>query len=238
MSKKKETTTDVQLQLVGDPPPSVSFTGVGLEFNEMTTFEDWQKVGVGMAKASNISSFCLGDWLNFGEKKFDKKQYKEAIAATGLKYGTLRNMASVAKRFTPEKRRQTLSFEHHRLLAPVKTDEKLAQLMDRAENEHLSANALKEIVPKAKAKKLTPEQQKKADDKADEKHRQNAELLIDYLSDMPTRFLAGWSQVLDRLVDVCETTAPLAASELAKVQAEAAKKPKAKGKKETETPAA
>ena len=41
------------------------------------------------------------------------RRYKDAIAATGLDYQTLRNYAVVARRFAPSRRRDNLSFQHH-----------------------------------------------------------------------------------------------------------------------------
>jgi len=142
---------------------NVHFSGVALKFDDGATFEEWNHVLQGFAAIDTISGFCIGDALNFGSKKFgtaDKDRYTKAVAATGLSKGTLKNYAMTAARFAPDQRRVGLSVEHHRLAAPVKDDTKLTALLDRAENEKLSASAFREIVPKTKrkAKKKTPEE--------------------------------------------------------------------------------
>lgn len=213
------TNEGVQLQLVPDDnePSFAHFNGVGLVFDAGTTVEEWQKVGVGMAHVNSVSGFALGDWLNYGAATFDKKQYKAAVVATGMKVGTLRNMASVAKRFSHDQRRVGLSFDHHRLLVPVKSPEKVIEIMDRVQKEGLSSNAMKELLPKTKKKaaKLTDEQRAAAEDKIDKKWRDIAEEFLDYLAGMPARHLASWSGVLDRLTERVQEVAPEAAAALA-----------------------
>jgi hypothetical protein len=50
-------------------------------------------------------------------------RYKEAIAATGLDYQTLRNSAVVARRFAPSRRRDNLSFQHHAEVCALSDDD-------------------------------------------------------------------------------------------------------------------
>jgi hypothetical protein len=75
-------------------------------------FETWRMLGEKIGRYSNASAWWLGDWLTFGRYKYGR-DYKQAIAATGLDYQTLRNYAVVARRFPPPRRRDDLSFQHH-----------------------------------------------------------------------------------------------------------------------------
>jgi hypothetical protein len=85
---------------------------LGLEISRQTSLEDWAQIGVRIANYADSSSWWLGDWLVFGERRYGQR-YREAISATGLEYKTLRNYAVVARRFEMSRRRDTLSFAHH-----------------------------------------------------------------------------------------------------------------------------
>ena len=83
-----------------------------IRFDPLLPFETWKAIGPRIATYSTASAWWLGDWLAFGRMKYGRR-YKEAIAATGLDYQTLRNYAVVARRFAPSRRRDNLSFQHH-----------------------------------------------------------------------------------------------------------------------------
>ena len=69
---------------------------VGLELNEGLTFEEGQHIGVQLQLMHGSVGFWIGDWLNYGERKWGEK-YAQAIEETGLDYGTLANYVYVAK---------------------------------------------------------------------------------------------------------------------------------------------
>lgn len=192
--------------LTGPLSENVVFDGVSMTFKQGTTLEQWEAVGLGLAQSSKVSQWCLGDWLNYGTGAF-KKDYKTACAKTGLAYGTLRTAASVAKRFAPAKRRLTVSFEHHRLLAPVKDEDKVKTILDRVEKEDLSAAAMKELIPKETPKPLTPEQQEARDIAESTRQREHAENLMKWLkavyADPKRRTRLGmWPTLLQQLHDM------------------------------------
>jgi hypothetical protein len=87
-------------------------TRVGLRIPEALTFERWQNVGSQISRIVDSSSWCLGDWLVYGQEEFSDR-YLRAIEACGLDYQTLRNYAWVARKFELSRRRETLSFQHH-----------------------------------------------------------------------------------------------------------------------------
>jgi len=202
--------TQQELKVSEIPEHIGRFDGLALNLRDNITFADWKAVGVGFARVHNGSGWALGDWLNAGAR-FEKdgttkKAYKEAVEATGIDYGRLRTFASIAARFKPEERRVSLSFEHHRLLAPVKGDKVIA-LMDKAENEKLSAAALRAIVPKSgktKKKKETDEQRKVRESREDEKWREKAQLLKEYLEDMPPHCMHLWRKLCEEIVEACQ----------------------------------
>ncbi|MET9826858.1 MULTISPECIES: LmbU family transcriptional regulator [Streptomyces] len=87
-------------------------TRVGLRIPAALTFERWQHAGSQISRIVDSSSWCLGDWLVYGQEEFTDR-YLRAIEACGLDYQTLRNYAWVARKFELSRRRETLSFQHH-----------------------------------------------------------------------------------------------------------------------------
>jgi hypothetical protein len=96
-------------------------SATGMRFDALLPFESWTALGSRIGAHANASSWWLGDWLLFGRMKYGRR-YKEAVATTGLDYQTLRNYASVARRFDPSRRREDLTFQHHAEVASM-TDE-------------------------------------------------------------------------------------------------------------------
>src|SRR3954470_2699940 len=110
-------------------------------FDPLLEFEAWREFGVKLGSYGNATQWWLGDWLVFGRMKYGRR-YKDAIAATGLDYQTLRNYAVVARRFERSRRRANLTFQHHAVLCALSNDEQDAWL-DRAEAGRWSRNELR-----------------------------------------------------------------------------------------------
>ncbi len=79
---------------------------------------EWVRIRQQICLISDASSWWLGDWLVYGQDKFPDR-YRRAMAGTALDYQTLRNYAWVARRFTPSRRRDSLSFQHHAAVAAL-----------------------------------------------------------------------------------------------------------------------
>lgn len=89
----------------------------------------------------------LGDWMLHGECHIGQ-EYTQALDDTGYDVGTLQTDIGVAKAFAAIRRRDSLSFEHHRLvryLDPEKQDEWL----DRSERESLTTAQLRRLLQDA-----------------------------------------------------------------------------------------
>ncbi|WP_072485507.1 LmbU family transcriptional regulator (plasmid) [Streptomyces atratus] len=89
-----------------------------LSISESMTIDEWRNLGRQIHVISDSSAWWLGDWLIFGQSNYPNR-YKEAIVETSLDYQTLRNYAWVARRFSPERRRAKLSFQHHAEVASL-----------------------------------------------------------------------------------------------------------------------
>ncbi|APU21378.1 LmbU family transcriptional regulator [Actinoalloteichus sp. GBA129-24] len=85
-------------------------------------FDKWVGIGSYLSNAISASTWCLGDWLVYGEESFSGR-YRDATEFTSLDYQTLRNHAWVARRFPISRRRETLSFTHHAEVASLSEPE-------------------------------------------------------------------------------------------------------------------
>ncbi|APU21372.1 LmbU family transcriptional regulator [Actinoalloteichus sp. GBA129-24] len=131
-----------------DPPAlseSSSFvTRTGLLLPKRMAFEKWVGMGSYLSNIMSGSSWCLGDWLLYGETKFSGR-YRDAIELTSLDYQTLRNHAWVARRFPMSRRRDKLSFTHHAEVAALPQPEQGFWLL-KAEEHGWSAKRLRREV--------------------------------------------------------------------------------------------
>ncbi|MCM2390486.1 LmbU family transcriptional regulator [Streptomyces albipurpureus] len=116
----------------------------GLLLPDRMAFEKWVGIGGYLSNVMSGSSWCLGDWLVYGEAKFSGR-YRDAIELTSLDYQTLRNHAWVARRFPVSRRRDTLSFTHHAEVGALAEHEQDFWLL-KAEEHMWSAKRLRREV--------------------------------------------------------------------------------------------
>jgi hypothetical protein len=76
--------------------------------------------------------FWIGDLLTYGERRWAEK-YTEMIEHTGYDYATLRVLKWVASRVAISRRRESLSFAHHKEVAKLAPDQQ-ALILARAED--------------------------------------------------------------------------------------------------------
>jgi hypothetical protein len=93
-----------------------------LRLPEELSLDGWSRLGVELVRLSEASAWWIGDWLIYGQRRYDGR-YRKAIAETSLDYQTLRNYAWIARRFPPERRRAGLTFQHHMEVAALPIDE-------------------------------------------------------------------------------------------------------------------
>lgn len=101
----------------------------------------WRNLGRQIFVISDSSAWWLGDWLIYGQAEYPDR-YKHAVAETSLDYQTLRNYAWVARRFSPNRRREKLSFQHHAEVASLAEDDQEICL-NQAEEHSWSRNELR-----------------------------------------------------------------------------------------------
>lgn len=86
-------------------------------------------------------AWWIGDWLLYGNARYGER-YPRAAKVTGYDVQSLMNMAWVASRFDPSRRREELSWSHHAELAALAAAEQDVWL-DRAEQERMSVRCLR-----------------------------------------------------------------------------------------------
>jgi phage N-6-adenine-methyltransferase len=114
----------------------------GYEAPEGLTFDQWKADGEKMGAFASASRWMVGDWARAGEKWGDK--YEAVIEATGLSYQGVADTKYVSAAFPDfSRRREKLSFKHHREVAAL-SPERADELLSLAETNHWSTRRLRE----------------------------------------------------------------------------------------------
>lgn len=116
-------------------------TAISLTIAEGTSFDEWRTIMHAIARMRKAGQWWIGDGLNFGERKYGEV-YAQAIDELGLDYQTLADEAWVARAFDFSRRRENLSWSHHREVAALPPAEADAWL-DTAEAEGWSRKQLR-----------------------------------------------------------------------------------------------
>jgi hypothetical protein len=122
-----------------------TITPTGIEFHEELHFDEWDSLGQKLTPVGKSIGFIIGDWINYGQKAYGEK-YEEAVARTGMDYGYLRNIAHVARKVDLSCRHDNLGFEHHAVVAKLKTEEEKKHWLDMAEKHDLSVRRLRKSI--------------------------------------------------------------------------------------------
>lgn len=117
------------------------------------TFEEWQSLGDGLQRLGHALKWAIGDWLLAGEHRYGEK-YTAAVEATGWENQTLRNLKWVASKFELSRRRDNLPWSTHEAVAALPPDV-ADTILARADAEHLSRAAVRELVRAASAPPVT-----------------------------------------------------------------------------------
>jgi hypothetical protein len=92
--------------------------------------------------------FLLGDALAFGEAAYGE-EYAQAIDMTRkviqLSEKSIKNAEWICASVAPSLRRETLTFSHHEVVAPLDPEEQ-SEFLDQAESENLTVSALKKLI--------------------------------------------------------------------------------------------
>lgn len=118
---------------------------LALELPESTSFDEWVSIGRRLCLVGQALNWQIGDWWAFGDHRYGERAQAAAEGIFGREFQTLANLASVARRVEPYRRREVVSWTHHAEVAALEPDEADA-LLDRAAREHLSTRDLRREV--------------------------------------------------------------------------------------------
>jgi hypothetical protein len=134
---RREFTLLAELERVG------AVTAVALDLTQANlSFDRYEAFGRWLGTVGSASKWWIGDWLVFGERLYGEEA-AQASEALRLSEDGRQDCLRVALAFPWERRRELLTWWHHRVVA-VRwlTVEQREDLLDRAEREGLSTREL------------------------------------------------------------------------------------------------
>lgn len=108
-----------------------TFTDTTWEPDDDLGFEDWSLAIQMFDRGRKAFNFWIGDGLNWGEMKWGES-YAQVAETLNVALQTLYNWKWVCSRVPPSVRKETLEWEHHKLVAS-KTVEEQATWLGKAE---------------------------------------------------------------------------------------------------------
>lgn len=111
---------------------------------ENLAFNEWLEAGEKLKTFERRILWCLGDWLNYGEKQYGET-YSQALDATDYSYQTLRDSAWVSGQIELSRRRDNLSFSHHKEVAALEPSDQ-DRFLTAAEEHSLTREELRRAV--------------------------------------------------------------------------------------------
>lgn len=115
---------------------------LALDLPKDQTFDEWVETGRNLASANKVLQWWIGDWWAAGSHRYGERARVAASGIFGVEFQSLMDLASVCRAFPTSRRRETLSFTHHREVAglePTKADE----LLERAESDGWSTRDIR-----------------------------------------------------------------------------------------------
>lgn len=119
----------------------VTVTETGLICTDEMTVEDHEKLGVGMARLRNLSSWAIGDWVNTSTLP-PQEAFKAAAKVFGTTWRSAQEYGRVSKMWPQAKRNANLSWTHHQVLVAQPAARREA-LLARAEREQWTPGVLR-----------------------------------------------------------------------------------------------
>lgn len=135
---------------LGFLPTTGNPTTVSLELPDTLSAEDWREAGLEIARTGSASKWWLGDWWRYGEHRYgDRKEIVDGEDWDGPKFQTCADAGMVAAAFETSRRREVLSFNHHREVCSLPVDWQ-DTLLDEAQDGGLSCAAMRQRVKEVK----------------------------------------------------------------------------------------
>ncbi len=137
--------------MIALPAKIATSTPVALVLRDGLSQSDWEDVGATLGRAGRRLRWYVGDWLIYGEARgyIARDRYDRAEELTGYSRATLWDLAWVARAVESSRRREELSWAHHREVA---AEDVAAQetWLTKAATDRWSRSTLREAVGEAK----------------------------------------------------------------------------------------
>lgn len=133
---------------------NIQISPMGVKFSESLSIEEWENFGEQIGRVVNASQFIIGDWLNFGRNRWEKKdefaeRIKIATEKTGLDSHTLKCYASLARRVPFENRNTSCSFEQHKIVSKLDSEDQ-QKWLKVADERNMTTRVLKASIKAGK----------------------------------------------------------------------------------------
>lgn len=136
---------------------------VGLQLPPGLPYDRYEAIGKMFWAAHELTRWCVGDWIAYGEDEYRDDIYLQAVGMTGLSKNTLENYASASRMVPPQRRRPNVSHSIHVEVKGLPPNSQ-RRLLAKAERDHLTKEAVRELVreenghpPKPIERELCPE---------------------------------------------------------------------------------
>ena len=126
------------LGIPGDLSPT------GWQPPEDLTIEQWLEIGHTLRWLQTGVQFWIGDHLRVGKERFGER-YTQALDETEYSYQALNDMVWVAEHVDFSRRRENLSWSHHREVAALPPAQQ-TEMLDKAESEGLTRSQLRALI--------------------------------------------------------------------------------------------
>lgn len=100
---------------------SANLTATALLLSEDLSYERWLELRHGLDRMNRAALWWLGDWWAFGQKKYGERA--EAVKELDWEFQTCMDAGWVASKIETSRRREVLSWSHHREVAALDIDE-------------------------------------------------------------------------------------------------------------------
>lgn len=113
-----------------------TLTETGAQFDPQTSFETWIEAGQKLCRVSACVNWWIGDWLCFGISSYGDRSRlaTEHAESLGLTHDAITNALYVSERVALSLRSESLSWSHHREVAPLKAKDQKHWLALASEN--------------------------------------------------------------------------------------------------------
>lgn len=121
---------------------TAAYNETSLSLQAGLSYEEWESEGHVLSQMTRCLAWWWGDWLNYGESNYGEA-YSQAITLTGKDYSTVSHWKWVADKVEVWRRRQSLSWAHHREVAKLEPAEQ-EKWLNIADEERLTRKDFRE----------------------------------------------------------------------------------------------